>query len=333
MWNWLVSCLSSKATIYLYDGSPFYPKIDYLFEIVQKEKINFFGIGAKYIDTLRQNKVEIYKKYDLENLITIASTGSPLVHESFHYVYAKIKKNVQLTSISGGTDIVSCFVLGNPNLPIYAGEIQCKALGMDVAIFDDEGKEIYKKKGELVCKSSFPSKPLFFWNDNNNIKLQKAYFNKYNNVWHHGDYAEYTQNNGYIIYGRSDATLNSRGIRIGTSELYRVVENINNVMECVAVEQKYNNDTTILLFVKLKDNIQLDESFIKIIKDKIKSNLSPKHIPSKIIDVLDIPKTKSGKIVELTIKKIINNEKINNLNSIINPECLEEFRKKSQITN
>ena len=224
-------------------------------------------------------------------------------------------------------------MLGNPNLPIYAGEIKCKALGMDVAIFDDIGKEINNKKGELVCKSSFPSKPLFFWNDNNNIKLHKAYFNKYNNVWHHSDYAESTENNGYIIYGRSDATLNSGGVRIGTAELYRVVENINNVMECVAVEQKYNNDTIILLFVKLKDNIQLDENFIKIIKDKIKSNLSPKHIPAKIVNVLDIPKTKSGKIVELTIKKIVNNEKINNLNSIANPECLEEFRKKSQIIN
>ena len=261
MWNWLVSCLASKATIYLYDGSPFFPKIDHLFEIAQNEKITFFGTGAKYIDTLRQNKVEIYKKYDLENLRMIASTGSPLVHESFHYVYEKIKKNVQLTSISGGTDIVSCFVLGNPNLPIYAGEIQCKALGMDVAIFDDAGKEMYNKKGELVCKSSFPSKPLFFWNDNNNIKLQKAYFNKYKNVWHHSDYAESTENNGYIIYGRSDATLNSGGVRIGTAELYRVVENINNVMECVAVEQKFNNDTIILLFVKLMENIQLDEAF------------------------------------------------------------------------
>ncbi|HJO14140.1 MAG: acetoacetate--CoA ligase [Pelagibacteraceae bacterium] len=333
MWNWLVSCLASKATIYLYDGSPFYPKIDHLFEIAQNEKITFFGTGAKYIDTLRQNKVEIYKKYDLKNLETIASTGSPLVHESFHYVYEKIKKNVQLTSISGGTDIVSCFVLGNPNLPIYAGEIQCKALGMDVAIFDDEGKEIHKKRGELVCKSSFPSKPLFFWNDNNNIKLQKEYFNKYNNVWHQSDYAESTENNGYIIYGRSDATLNSGGVRIGTAELYRVVENINNVMECMAVEQKCNNDTIILLFVKLKNNIQLDGSFINIIKEKIKSNLSPKHIPAKIIDVSDIPKTKSGKIVELAIKKIVNNEKINNLNSIANPECLEEFRKKSQIAN
>jgi len=331
MWNWLVSCLASKATIYLYDGSPFYPRIDRLFEIIQNEKITFFGTGAKFIDTLRQKKIQIYKKFNLENLKTIASTGSPLVNESFHYVYNKIKKNIHLTSISGGTDIVSCFVLGNPNLPVYAGEIQCKALGMDVAIFDDKGKEIHKKKGELVCKSSFPSKPLFFWNDNNNIKLQKAYFNKYKNIWHHSDYAESTENNGYIIYGRSDATLNSGGIRIGTSEIYRVVENIKNVIESVAVEQKYNKDTRILLFVKLKENTQLDENFIKYIKKKIKSNLSPKHIPAKIINVLDIPKTKSGKIVELTIKKIVNNEKIINLDSIDNPECLEEFRKKSYI--
>ena len=218
-------------------------------------------------------------------------------------------------------------------MPVYAGEIQCKGLGMDVAIYNDKGKEVNNLKGELICKTSFPSKPLFFWNDKNNIKLYKAYFNKFPNVWHQGDYAMFTKKDGYIIYGRSDATLNAGGVRIGTAELYRVVENINNVIECVAVEQKYNNDTRVLLFVKLNESIQLDKSFIKNIKDKIKSDLSPKHIPAKIISVFDIPKTKSGKIVESTIKNIVNNERIINLNSIANPECLEEFRKKSKIIN
>ena len=325
MWNWLVSALSSKATIYLYDGSPFFPHSEYLFEIIQKEKITFFGTGAKYLDHLKINNFNIKEKFNIDTLKTIASTGSPLVHETFKYVYKYIKKDIHLASISGGTDIVSCFVIGNPMQSVYAGEIQCKALGMDVDIFDEYGNSLDQKKGELVCKSTFPSKPIYFFNDNNNFKYLKAYFSKYKDIWHHGDYASTTDKKGYVIFGRSDATLNSGGVRIGTAELYRVVENIQNIQECLATELNLKNDTEVILFIKITKNIFLDDDFKNKIKNEIKRLLSPKHIPSKIILISDIPKTKNGKIVELTVKKIINNEKIDNLNSLSNPECLEEY--------
>ena len=326
MWNWLISCLASKSTIVLYDGSPFYPNIDYLFEIAERENINFFGTGAKYIDYLRQNKLNIKKEYNLSKLKTIASTGSPLVQESFNYVYDKIKNDVHLASISGGTDIVSCFMLGNPLKPVHSGEIQCAGLGMDIDVFNDEGNSIKLIKGELVCKTPFPSKPIFFWNDENNTKYLDAYFNKFENIWHHGDYCEKTENNGYIIYGRSDATLNSGGVRFGTSELYRVVENIDNINECVAVEHNIYSDTEVILFIKTNESNKLDDELIKKIKLEIRNNLSPKHVPSKIFAVSDIPKTKSGKIVELSIKNIINGIKIKNISALQNPDCLKEYQ-------
>jgi len=325
MWNWLVSCLASGATILLYEGSPFTPKIDYLFEIAKKEKITFFGTGAKYLDFLKQKKINIKKKYKLTHLKTIASTGSPLMNETFEYIYKHVKSNVHLTSISGGTDIVSCFVLGNPLLPVFSGEIQCAGLGMDVDIFDEKGKSLKNKKGELVCKSPFPSKPLFFWNDPKNKKYYETYFNKYKNIWHHGDYCKTTINNGYVIYGRSDTTLNSGGIRIGTAEIYRVVENLNEIIETVAVEHKLINDTEVILFIKMKKKLILNKRIIKKIKNEIRDNLSPKHVPKKIFSIKEIPKTKSGKIVELTIKKIINGEKVKNLESLSNPNCLKEY--------
>ena len=306
MWNWLISSLASKACILLYDGSPFLPNKEYLFDIIDQEKITFFGTGAKYIDYLKQNKVVIKDKYKLTNLKTIASTGSPLVQESFEYVYENIKNNVHLASISGGTDIVSCFVTGNPNMDIFSGEIQCAALGMDVDIFDQDGNSLKQKKGELVCKTPFPSKPIYFWNDKNNSKYFNAYFKKYKNIWHHGDFCEKTKNEGFIIYGRSDSTLNAGGVRIGTSEIYRVVENIDQVIECVAVEHSLYTDTEVILFVKLHSDCELNDELDKSIRSQIKFNLSPKHIPSKIFEVSDIPKTKSGKIVELSIKNIIN---------------------------
>ena len=315
MWNWLVSSLASGATIILYEGSPFTPKIDYLFNIADKEKISFFGVGAKYLDYLKQKNIKIKKKYKLKYLKTIASTGSPLMNETF----------VHLTSISGGTDIVSCFVLGNPLMSVFSGEIQCAGLGMDVDIFDEKGNSLNNKKGELVCKTPFPSKPLFFWNDINNTKYFKAYFNKFKNVWHHGDYCKKTNNKGYIIYGRSDATLNSGGIRIGTAEIYRVVENLNEIIETVAVEHKLRNDTEVILFVKLEKNLKLNSNIINKIKNEIKFNLSPKYVPNRVFEVKSIPKTKNGKIVELTVKKIINGEKILNLESISNPDCLKEY--------
>ncbi len=325
MWNWLISSLASKTAIVLYDGSPFFPIEDYLFQITEKENITFFGTSAKYIDYLKKNKIIIKDKFKLNKLKTIASTGSPLVHESFDYVYENIKKDIHLASISGGTDIVSCFVNGNPNLPIYSGEIQCAGLGMDVDIFDEKGNAIKQKKGELVCKTPFPSKPIYFWNDKNNIKYLDAYFKKYNNIWHHGDYCEKTKNNGYIIYGRSDATLNAGGVRFGTAELYRIVENIDNVIECVAVERKLYSDTEVILFLKMNLKIKLNDELIKYIKSEIKYNLSPKHVPSKIFQVLDIPKTKSGKIVELSIKNIINGKDVKNKNVLTNPDCLKEY--------
>ncbi len=325
MWNWLVSSLASKTAIVLYDGSPFYPNNEYLFDIADKENITFFGTGAKYIDYLKQNKIKIKDKYKLTKLKTIASTGSPLVQESFEYVYSNIKKNLHLASISGGTDIVSCFVTGNPNMDIFSGEIQCAALGMDVDIFDQDGNSLKQKKGELVCKTPFPSKPIYFWNDKNNIKYLEAYFKKYENIWHHGDYCEKTINDGYIIYGRSDATLNAGGVRFGTSEIYRVVENIDHITECVAVEHNLYIDTEVILFIKMHSNYNLNEELIKIIKSEIRTNLSPKHIPSKIFEISDIPKTKSGKIVELTIKNIINGLEIENKNALANPHCLKEY--------
>ena len=271
------------------------------------------------------------KIFNLKKLKTIFSTGSPLSSESFEYVYSKIKKDLHLASICGGTDIVSCFVEGNPNAPVYSGEIQCKGLGMDVNILNKDGKKIKGRKGELVCSSTFVSKPLAFWNDVNNKKLKEVYFSKYPNVWHQGDYAEITKNNGFIVHGRSDATLNSGGIRIGTAEIYNIVERIQKIVECVAVEQKINNDTRIILFVKLGGELLLNTSLKKTIITKIKHSLSPKHVPSIILQVSDIPKTKSGKIVELTIKKLIHGENSLNISSLINPQSLKDFKDRKEL--
>ena len=326
MWNWLVSSLASRATIVLYDGSPFVPKYENLFEIAEKEKINFFGTGAKYIDTLRNLKINVINKFKLKNLRVIASTGSPLVNEAFEYVYESIKKNVHLASISGGTDIVSCFVLGNPSLDVFSGEIQCAGLGMDVDIFDENGKSLNNIKGELVCKTPFPSKPIYFWNDKDFSKYKETYFEKFNNIWCHGDFCKRTTNNGFIIYGRSDATLNSGGVRIGTAEIYRVIENINNISEGIAVEHKIKNDTEVILFIVMNTNHKFNDMIKNKIKDDIKKYLSPKHIPSKIFPVSEIPRTRSGKIVEILIKKLINGEKISNLESLANPDCLNEYQ-------
>ena len=325
MWNWLISALSSKASIVLFDGSPFRPNYEYLFEIAEKEKITFFGTGAKYLDTLKNKKIEIVKKYNLQQLEIIASTGSPLVNQTYEYVYKFIKNDVHLASISGGTDIVSCFVLGNPSMDVYSGEIQCKGLGMDVDVFDENANSITNQKGELVCKSSFPSMPLYFWNDNDNKKYFNSYFSKYENIWYHGDYIEKTVNGGYVIYGRSDATLNSGGVRIGTAEIYRVIENITEVQEAVAVEYKVKNDTQIILFIVLNKNFEFNENLRSKIIDEIKINLSYKHIPSQIYAISEIPRTRSGKIVEILIKKLINGESIENEESLANPECLKEF--------
>ncbi len=326
MWNWLVSSLASEASIVLYDGSPFIPEKKFLFEIAETENINFFGTGAKYLDTLKNFDIKINSFFKLKYLKVLASTGSPLVNETYEYVYNSIKKNVHLSSISGGTDIVSCFVLGNPSSSVFSGEIQCAGLGMDVDIFNESGKSIKYMKGELVCKTPFPSKPLYFWNDKDFQKYKESYFTKFPNIWCHGDYCIKTVNNGYIILGRSDATLNSGGIRIGTAEIYRVIENLEEISEALAVEYKRNNDTDIILFVVTQNHIEFNDFLRSKLIKKIKKDLSPKHVPSKIFSVIDIPKTRSGKIVELMVKKLINGEEIGNLEVLINPDCLKEYQ-------
>ena len=324
MWNWLISCLASKASIVLFDGFPMFKKNDLLLKIADKEKITLLGVSAKYIDSL--NKLKIKNKYKLKNLRTICSTGSPLSKEGFEYIYKSLKKNVHLSSISGGTDIVSCFVLGNLYEPVISGEIQNKGLGMNVKIFDENGKFLKNKKGELVCINPFPSMPLKFWNDKKDEKFKKSYFNKYKNIWHHGDYAEVKKNGGFVIYGRSDATLNPGGVRLGTSEIYSVIEKFKEIKESIVVGQKWDNDIRIILFVVLNKKFNFNENLKTKIKKRIKLEASPRHVPSKIIKVNDIPRTKNGKIVELAVKNIIEGNKIKNKEALANPDVLEEYK-------
>ena len=326
MWNWLVSVLASKASIVLFDGSPMYKRNDLLIKLADEEKITLFGVSAKYIDALNKSNVLNKKKYNLKYLRTICSTGSPLSEDSFKFIYKKVKTNVHLASISGGTDIVSCFVLGNIYEPVIAGQIQNKGLGMDVDIFNDNGKPIKNKKGELVCKNAFPTVPLKFWNDKKDVKFKEAYFKKFKNVWHHGDFAEIKSSGSFIIHGRSDATLNPGGVRLGTSEIYSEVEKFKEIKESLVIGQSWNNDIRIILFVIIKEKYQLSENLIKKIKFQIRKNVSPRHVPSKIIKIKDIPKTKNGKIVELTVKNIIEGNKIKNKEALANPEVLDQFK-------
>ncbi len=331
MWNWLVTVLASKASIVLFEGFPMYKRSDLLIKLADEEKITLFGVSAKYIDSLSKSNVLNKRKYKLKNLRTICSTGSPLSEDSFKFIYKKVKSNVHLASISGGTDIVSCFVLGNIYEPVIAGEIQNKGLGMDVNIFNDYGKKIKNKKGELVCKNAFPTIPLKFWNDKNNIKFKQAYFNKFNNVWHHGDYAEIKNSGGFVIYGRSDTTLNPGGVRLGTSEIYSEVEKFKEIKESIVVGQSWDNDIRIILFVIMNQNYKLNSELIKKIKFQIKTNASPRHVPSKIIKVIDIPRTKNGKIVELAVKNIIEGNDIKNKEALANPEILNNFKNLTEL--
>ena len=326
MWNWLVSSLASKASILLFDGFPMFNNNELLLKIANKEKITLFGVSAKYLDSLRKLNIKTKGKYNLRSLKTICSTGSPLSNDCFEYVYKKIKTNIHLSSISGGTDIVSCFVLGNIYDPVRLGEIQNNGLAMDVRVFNYNGKTINNKKGELVCKSPFPSMPLKFWNDTNDQKYKKAYFNKYKNVWHHGDYAERKSSGGYVIYGRSDATLNPGGVRLGTSEIYSVVEKFIEVKESIVVGQTWDNDVRIILFVVLNKNYILNNNLTDKLKKEIRKQASPRHVPSKILKVSDIPRTKNGKIVELAVKNIIEGNNIKNIEAISNPEILDEYK-------
>ena len=331
MWNWLLTFLASRASIVLFDGFPMYKKNDLLFKIADNEKITLFGVSAKYIDQLRKLNIKIKSKFKLTKLKTICSTGSPLSGDNFQYVYNNIKKNVHLASIAGGTDLVSCFILGNIYSPVYKGQIQNNGLGMNTDVFSDKGKSLINKKGELVCKSPFPSMPKLFWNDKNNNKYKNAYFKKFKNVWHHGDYAERKKNGGYIIYGRSDATLNPGGVRLGTAEIYSVVEKFKNVKESIVVSQSWYNDVRIILFLVLNKPNSLDNFFIEKIKKTIRSEASPRHVPAKIIEVSDIPRTKNGKIVELAVKNIIEGNKIKNIQALANPNVLNQYKNLKQL--
>ena len=326
MWNWLIGGLATGSSIFLYDGAPTYPKIDILLEHCQNKQINLFGVSAKYIDHLKNEKFN-NKHLDLSSIKIITSTGSPLAEESFKYIYENIKKDVQLSSIAGGTDMVGCLVLGNLYSGVYKGEIQGQSLAIDIDVFTNEGESTKDgEKGELVVKQPFPSMPIKFWGDVNGDKYHKAYFTRFKNIWHHGDFIERTTNNGFIMRGRSDTTLNPGGVRIGTSEIYQQVEGIDFITEGLVVGQDYKDDVRIILFVTTKDNKELNGEKIKSIKSKIRKNCSPKHVPSIIIKVPEIPRTKSGKIVELAVKKIINEEELNNLEAIANPESLKFFK-------
>ena len=332
MWNWLVSVLASKASIVLFDGSPMFKKNDLLLKIADKEKITLLGVSAKYIDALRKLNPSLKYKYKLNNLKTICSTGSPLSNDGFEYIYKNVKKKVHLSSISGGTDIVSCFVLGNLYQPVHMGEIQNNGLGLDVDIFNDKGKSVKNRKGELVCKNPFPSMPLKFWNDKNDKKFKDAYFNRFTNNWHHGDFAEIKNTGGFIIHGRSDTTLNPGGVRLGTAEIYSEVEKFTQIKESIVVGQSWDNDIRVILFIVMNEKFNFTEDLLKKIKNQIRKNTSPRHVPSKIIVVKDIPRTKSGKIVELAVKNVIEGNIIKNKEALANPQALKQFKNLKELS-
>jgi acetoacetyl-CoA synthetase len=326
MWNWLVTALASEATLVLYDGSPFHPDGRRLFDLADRHAVTLFGVSAKFIDAVRKAGLEPRRTHQLHAMRTITSTGSPLAAEGFDFVYAAIKPDVHLASISGGTDIVSCFVGGNPNAPVWRGEIQCAALGMDVDVFDETGKPAGLEPGELVCKSPFPSMPVAFWGDPDGAKYRAAYFERFPGVWCHGDWIRRTDRGGFIIYGRSDATLNPAGVRIGTAELYRQVEQLPEVIESLAVGQQWQGDERIVLFVRLAEGTPLDEDLKRRIAERIRQGTSPRHVPARIIQVADIPRTKSGKIVELAVRHLIHGRPVVNREALANPEALDLFR-------
>ena len=326
MWNWLVSGLASGATLMLYDGSPVYPDENVLFDFAAERGTQIFGTSAKFLDAAAKAGICPRKTHDLSSLRTLLSTGSPLVPESFDFVYESIKEDICLSSISGGTDIVGCFVGGNPTLPVWRGEIQCRLLGMRVEVRDDEGGVLGPgEKGELTCSNAFPSMPVSFWNDSKGDRYRAAYFEKFPEVWCHGDYVETTQHDGMIVYGRSDATLNPGGVRIGTAEIYRQAEQVNEVVESLAVGQTWEGDVRIVLFVRLREGLTLNESLSEQIRDRIRQNTTPRHVPARVIQVSDIPRTRSGKIVELAVQQIIDGEPARNRDALANPEALDLF--------
>ncbi|EMI65517.1 acetoacetate-CoA ligase [Leptospira noguchii str. 1993005606] len=325
MWNWLVSSLSIGATLVLFDGNPFFPTQEILFQIVSEEKINVFGVGAKYILTLEKSKFQP-KDLDLSSIRTVLSTGSPLTTSGFRYVYQNWKKDLQLSSISGGTDLNGCFALGNPILPVYEGEIQCRGLGMDVEIWNESAKSVIEQKGELVCKQPFPSMPLYFWKDPEGKKYKSAYFESYPSVWCHGDFAELKKNGGLVVYGRSDATLNPGGVRIGTSDIYGLIETFSEIADSVIIGQDWKEDVRIVLFLKMIPGKKLEDSLVQTLKREIKEKISPRHVPSKILEVADIPYTINMKKVEIAVKKTVQGEPVTNKEALSNPDSLEYYK-------
>lgn len=326
MWNWLMASLALGATLLLYDGSPFHPDGSALFDYAEAERATFFGTSAKYIDALRKEGIRAGRTHDLSALRTIASTGSPLAPEAFDFIYRDIKADVHLASISGGTDILGCFVIGNPLGPVRRGEIQVAALGMAVDVLDDQGRPVRQQKGELVCTRPFPSMPAGFWNDPGDRKYRAAYFERFPDVWHHGDYAEITASGGYIIHGRSDTTLNPGGVRIGTAEIYRQVEKLDAITDSVVIGQEWKGDVRIVLFVVLAKGHVLDDALTEKIRAEIRRNSSPRHVPAKIIAVPDIPRTKSGKTTEVAVRDVVHGREVKNAHALANPEALEFFK-------
>jgi acetoacetyl-CoA synthetase len=326
MWNWLVSGLACEATLLLYDGSPFAPDGNVLFDYADAEKMTLFGTSAKYIDALNKGGLDPKSTHDLSSVKLITSTGSPLVPEGFDYVYQHIKQDVCLSSIAGGTDIVSCFVGGNPIGPVWRGEIQRRCLGMAVQVYNDEGRPVKGEKGELVCVKPFPCMPIGFWDDPDGARYRAAYFETYPNIWHHGDFVELTEHNGIIVYGRSDATLNPGGVRIGTAEIYRQVEKLEEVEESIVIGQDWQDDVRVVLFVKLRSGHTLDDDLTARIKTQIRNGCTPRHVPAKVVQVADIPRTKSGKIVELAVRDVVHGRQVKNKEALANPEALDLYK-------
>jgi acetoacetyl-CoA synthetase len=325
MWNWLVSALAVGATLILYDGSPFYPDPGAMFQLAQDEGMSLFGTSARYIASVEKAGLIPKDKFDLSRLKVMTSTASPLSEESFRFVYSSIKKDICLASISGGTDIISCFALGCPIIPVYEGELQCRGLGMKVEAWDYSGKPVIGQQGELVCTATFPCQPIYFWDDPDNSKYKKAYFSVWPNVWHHGDYVEITEHGGVKIYGRSDATLNPQGVRIGTAEIYRVVEAMDEIADSIVIGQSWDNDVRVILFVKTAANVQLTDDLKKTLKTAIRENCSPRHVPHLILPVNDIPVTLNGKKVEIAVRNVIENKPVTNRDALLNPEALDQF--------
>ena len=337
MWNWLVSGLACGATLLLYDGSPFATRGTVLFDLAAQERMTHFGTSAKFIDAAAKLGLTPGRTHDLSALRAMFSTGSPLSPEGFDWVYREIKQEILLASISGGTDIVSCFVLGNPVLPVYRGEIQCRGLGMAVDVFDDAGRPVRSEKGELVCTKPFPVMPVGFWNDADGSKYRAAYFERFPGIWCHGDFSELTAHDGVIIYGRSDATLNPGGVRIGTAEIYRQVEQLPEILESLVIGQDWppgkNDDVRVVLFVKLQEGHKLDAGLVERVKQQIRANTTPRHVPAKVVQVADIPRTKSGKIVELAVRNVVHGQPVKNVEALANPEALEFFRQRAELAD